>query len=94
MSGDRSISLALSLLLARVTWWCLVEWSEPVIHVAASSAALILPVAVLVVWGDRERYAATWQVHRACGMRLRTAWVRTGVNVHDGENFDRWEART
>ena len=45
-------------------------------------------------WVNRQRVAETWQIHRACGMRLRTAWVRSGVNVHDGENFDRWEVGT
>ena len=40
------------------------------------------------------RIAEAWRVHRACGMRLRTAWVRSSPNVHDGENFDRWEVRT
>ena len=54
----------------------------------------LLYVAPAWCWVNRHRIVEAWRVHRACGMRLRTAWVRSSPNVHDGENFDRWEVRT
>ena len=45
-------------------------------------------------WVNRHRIAETWREHRACGMRLRTAWVPSSPNVHNGENFDRLTAES
>ena len=55
---------------------------------AAGTALLMFsPLLPAALWVERHRIAETWRQHRACGMRLRTAWVRATPNVHDGEDW-------
>ena len=55
---------------------------------AGTALLMFFPVLPAWLWVERHRLGETWHQHRACGMRLRTAWVRATPNVHDECDFN------